>query len=172
MSSFRIRCAVSICEVIIIVVEELKHKLGLLKLKKKNIAVLVDGPNILRKEFNINLDELKKKLRKYGKVKVGKVFLDQYAPDKLIEAVTNQGFEPVITSTDVDVAMAAEAMELIYNPHIDVLALMTRDADFQPVLMKAKAHGKEAIVLGVEPGFSTALKNTADEVIIVGTAKE
>ena len=82
--------------------------------------------------------------------------------------MTNQGFEPVITSTDVDVAMAVEALELVYNPTIDVIALMTRDADFQPVLTKAKAKGKETIVIGINPGFSPALKNTADEVIMMG----
>jgi uncharacterized protein (TIGR00288 family) len=152
--------------VIVIVLEDLRQKLGLSR-KHKKLGVLVDGPNILRKEFHINLNEVKNKLGSHGTIKVGKVFLDQYAPDKLIEAVTNQGFEPVITSTDVDVAMAVEAMELVYNPAIDVIALMTRDADFQPVLMKAKARGKETVVVGVEPGFSTALKNTADEVIMV-----
>lgn len=151
-----------------IVLEEVKSRLGLSRSRKKHIAVLVDGPNVLRKEFKINLDEIKEKLKSKGVIKVGKVFLDQYAPDKLIEAVTNQGFEPIITSTDVDVSMAVEAMELIYNPTIDVIALMTRDADFQPVLVKAKSKGKETIVIGMEPGFSPALKNTADEVIIMG----
>ncbi len=153
---------------IVIVLEDLRQKLGLSR-KHKKLGILVDGPNILRKEFHINLTEVKGELTKHGTIKVAKVFLDQYAPDKLIEAVTNQGFEPVITSTDVDVAMAVEAMELVYNPAIDVIALMTRDADFQPVLMKAKARGKETVVVGVEPGFSTALKNTADEVIMVET---
>ena len=154
-----------------IVLDEVRSRLGLIRSKKKNIGVLVDGPNVLRKEFKIDLDEVRKKLEPVGTVKVGKVFLDQYAPDKLIEAVTNQGFEPVITSTDVDVMMAVEAMELVYNPAIDVIALMTRDADFQPVLMKAKARGKETVVLGIQPGFSTALKNTADKVIMMGVIK-
>ena len=157
---------------IAIVLEEVKSRLGLHRFTHKHIGVLVDGPNILRKEFNVNLFDMKKKLAPFGQVKIGKVFLDQYAPDKLIEAVTNQGFEPVITSTDVDVAMAVEAIELVYNPTIDIIALMTRDADFQPVLQKAKARGKETIVLGVEPGFSTALKNTADHVIMVGRIEE
>ena len=138
------------------------------KLTHKHIGLLVDGPNVLRKEFNVSLSDMKAKLEPYGQIKVGKVFLDQYAPDKLIEAVTNQGFESVITSTDVDVSMAVEAIELVYNPTIDTIALMTRDADFQPVLQKAKLKGKETIVLGVEPGFSAALKNTADIVIMVG----
>ncbi len=146
----------------------MRSKLGLHRITHKHIGVLVDGPNILRKEFNVNLFDMKNKLKPYGQVKVCKVFLDQYAPDKLIEAVTNQGFEPVITSTDVDVTMAVEAIDLVYNSSIDILALMTRDADFQPVLQKAKLKGKETIVLGVEPGFSTALRNTADKVIMIG----
>ena len=157
--------------VFIVSFDEVKHRLLGKPLKRKHIGVLVDGPNILRKEFDINLDDIKKKLKPHGVVKVSKVYLDQYAPDKLIEAVTNQGFVPVVTSTDVDVMMASEAMELIYNPTIDIIALMTRDADFQPVLMKAKARGKETIVLGVEPGFSTALKNTADYVIMMGVVE-
>ncbi len=146
--------------------DEVKYKLGLVK-RNKHIALLVDGPNLLRKEFKIDLDKVKKRLSKYGKIKVARVFLDQYASDKLIEAVTNQGFEPVITPTDVDVWLAVDAMEQVYNPSIDIIAIMSRDADYQPVLLKAKSKGKETIVLGVEPGFSAALKNTADVVIMV-----
>jgi uncharacterized protein (TIGR00288 family) len=58
-------------------------------------------------------------------------------------------------------------MELVYNPHIDTLALVTRDADFKPLLNKANEHGKETIIFGVEPGFSIALKNSADYVILM-----
>ncbi|MCC7552295.1 TIGR00288 family NYN domain-containing protein [Candidatus Micrarchaeota archaeon] len=143
------------------------EKIGHLLKKKndKNIALFIDGPNVIRKDMHLDLDALKKELKKYGKIKIGKVFLDQYASDKLIEAMINQGYQPVITSGDVDVTMACEAIEQIFNPHIDVIALMTRDTDFRPVLVKAKEHGKETIVIGGEPGFSIALKNTADTVI-------
>ena len=132
----------------------------------KNIALLVDGPNVIRKEINIDLAGVKRKLVKYGKIKVCKIYLDQYASDKLIEAMTNQGFEPVITTGDVDVTMAVEAMQQVYNPAIQIMALMTRDTDFRPVLVKAKELGKETIVVGAQPGFSSALKNTADIVIM------
>jgi len=60
-----------------------------------------------------------------------------------------------------------EAMELIYNPNIDIIALMTRDADFLPIINKAKENGKETIVIGAEPGFSAALQNSADRAIIL-----
>jgi len=131
----------------------------------KRISLLIDGPNMLRKEFAFDLSEIKKKVEQHGEVKIGDVFLNQYAPEKLIEAVVNQGFHPrIVTSDDIDAPMAVEAMEAIFNPHIDVIALMTRDADFQSVLLKAKKYGKETIVIGTEP-FASALRNTADTVI-------
>lgn len=131
----------------------------------KNIALMVDGPNVIRRELRLDLFRAKKALEKYGNVKVAKIFLDQYASDKLIEAVTNQGFEPVISTGDVDVTMAVESVCQVFNPNIHIIALMTRDIDFRPVLTKAKELGKETIVIGSEPGFSAALQHTADIVI-------
>ena len=69
----------------------------------KKVALLVDGPNMLRKEFGLNLDVVKEMIDEYGKIKVGKVFLNQYASDKLIEAIVNQGFSPIIVAGDIDV---------------------------------------------------------------------
>lgn len=133
----------------------------------KNIAMFVDGPNMLRREFNYDLSDIKKQLEGFGSVKIGRVYLDQYAPDKLIEAVANQGFEPtMITTADVDAPMAADAMEAVYNDNIDTIALMTRDSDFQRVLIKAKEKGKDTIVIGAE-SIAAALRNTADEVVII-----
>jgi uncharacterized protein (TIGR00288 family) len=135
------------------------------KKEEKSIACFVDGPNMLRKELGVDLDSVKKRLQKHGKLKVAKVFLDQYASDKLIEAVTNQGFEAQIVPSDVDVALAVDAMQSVFNEHVDTIAVVSRDSDFKPLLMRAKEKGKETIVVGTEPDFSTALKNTADVVI-------
>jgi uncharacterized protein (TIGR00288 family) len=132
----------------------------------KNIALFVDGPNVIRKDINIDLSEVKRKVEKYGNIKVCRVYLDQYASDKLIEAVTNQGYEPIITTGDVDVSMAVDAMQQVFNKNIQVIGLMTRDIDFRPVIIKAKELGKETILVGAEPGFSAALRNTADVVIV------
>jgi len=137
--------------------------------EEKNIALLVDGPNVIRKDVNVDLEGVKRKVEKYGRIKICKVFLDQYASDKLIEAVTNQGYEPVITTGDVDVTMAVYAVEQVFNPNIQIIALMTRDIDFRPVIVKAKEKGKETIVIGADPGFSVALKKTADIVIFADT---
>ena len=87
-----------------------------------NVAIFVDGPNMLRKEFMIDLGEVRRISRKFGIISIAKVFINQYAPEKLIEAVINEGFEcrmvlgqkaDMETSADVDVSLATEAMEAI-----------------------------------------------------------
>ena len=136
--------------------------------KKKNLAVFIDGPNILRKELNIDLKDVKDVLGNFGEIKIGKVFLNQYASNKLVEAVVNQGFESVITVGDIDVAMAADAVESLFNPSINAIAFVTRDSDFLPAVVKAKRYGKDTIVILAEEASATALKNTADHVIFLG----
>jgi len=137
----------------------------------KNIGLLVDGPNMLRKEFNLDLESVKEMMDEHGKMRVGKVLLNQYASDKLIEAIVNQGFTPIVVAGDTDVHLAMEAMELIYNPNIDVIALMTRNADFLPLINKTKENGKETIVIGAEPGFSVALQNSTDSSITITSSE-
>jgi len=142
----------------------LKRKSG-----DKNVGLLIDGPNMLRNEFHLDLEIIKDIVHETGKLKVAKVLMNQYASDKLIEAVVNQGFSPIIVAGDVDVQLAVEAFEMIYNPNIDVVALMTRNADFLPLINIAKENGKETLVIGAEPGFSIALKNSADSAIVLNT---
>jgi len=135
--------------------------------KKNHIALFVDGPNVIRKDVNINLNEVKKELEKYGEIRIAKMYLDQYASDKLIEAMVNQGYDIVITTGDVDVTMAIEAITYVFDKNIDIIALLTRDTDYRPVLVKAREFGKKTIVIGNEPGFSIALRNSADISIVL-----
>ncbi|MFA4907912.1 MAG: TIGR00288 family NYN domain-containing protein, partial [archaeon] len=137
------------------------------KREQKSVAVFVDGPNILRKELDIDLEEIKRVVTGFGTIKIGKVFLNQYASNKLVEAVVNQGFESIITVGDTDVAMAVEATECIFNPNIDVIVFVTRDSDFLPALIKAKRYGKDTVVCLAEEASAAALKNTADHVVVL-----
>jgi uncharacterized protein (TIGR00288 family) len=135
--------------------------------RQKRIALLVDGPNIIRKAFNIDLNAVRREVSKYGSVRVAKVYLNQYAGEKLIEAMKNQGFDTTITTGDVDVTMAIEGMEYLVNNNIDSIALITRDTDYLPLLVKAREKGKRTIIVATDVAFSAALKNTADIVIII-----
>ncbi|MBU3896462.1 MAG: NYN domain-containing protein [Nanoarchaeota archaeon] len=137
-------------------------------INKPNIAFFVDGPNLIRKEFNLNLRDLKHRVEKHGRIVIAKVFLNQFAPEKLIEAVANEGFETIIAlgdpeqKTDVDVPIAVHAMEALNNPEVDAIALATRDADFLALFQKIKEKGKVTILVSVSPGLATSLKHAAD----------
>lgn len=140
--------------------------------KTKNIALFVDGPNMIRKEFNIDLQELRKIAEKYGRIIYGKVYLNQYASEKLIEAIANQGFEPKVvlageTESDVDVSVAVEMVQASHDSRVDIIGLVSRDADFLPALQVAKKMGKYVLVIGAETGFSKALQHMADNVEIL-----
>lgn len=141
------------------------------KIEKPTVALFVDGPNMLRKEFMVDLRELRKRAEKYGRVIIARVFLNQFAPEKLIEAVINEGFETIMVlaqkeeeSSDVDVTLAVSVMEAILTKNVSVIAIASRDADFLPIVQKAKEYGKKVIVLGADPGFSVSIRNAADRV--------
>ena len=136
--------------------------------KKKRLAVFVDGPNMLRKEFSIDLQDIKKALLPIGTIKLGRVFLNQFASNKLVEACVNQGFETIVSVGDVDVAMAVDATEASFSQFVDTIVWVTRDSDFLPSVVKAKKLGKETIVVLVDEASAAALKNTADIVIVLG----
>ena len=155
------------------VLEGMKTSFGRIRKRfkeKPNVAFFIDGPNMIRREFNIDLNDLKKRVEKYGRIIIGKVFLNQFASEKLIEAVANEGFESVIAlgdpelKTDVDVAIAVHAMEAVNNPGIEIIALATRDADFLPLIQKIKEKGKIALLVTVEPGLAVSLRHAADHV--------
>lgn len=145
---------------------------GQSKRSVKSIALFVDGPNIIRKEFSIDLDDMRKAVQKYGRIVTGKVFLNQHAPEKLVEAVANQGFEPAIMlagekEADVDVSVAVAAVQAGYDKGIDIVAIASRDADYLPAVQAVKKLGKEVLIIAVEPGFSKALQKAADYVEIL-----
>lgn len=138
---------------------------SMVKKDQKNVALFVDGPNLLRKEFNIDLGRLVKQVERMGKISIAKVFLNQFAPQKLIEAVSAEGMESIITPVDCDVALATEMMDAVYNPTIDIICVVTRDGDFQPPIMKAKRQGKETVAFGVRKNLSESLINSVDKFI-------
>ena len=133
--------------------------------KRSQIGLIINGPNILLRRFDISLEEILHVLKDIGRIVIGKVVLNHEVSSKLVETVINNGLEPVIVNGRVDVAVAIESMKVIYNPLIDILALGVRDAHFMPLLFEAKRVGKEVIVVAPADKVSNALQNTADRII-------
>jgi uncharacterized protein (TIGR00288 family) len=131
------------------------------------VALLIDGPNVLRREFDVRLDELKRAIQDLGRVGVAKVYLNERASDKLLEAIANSGFTPCVTTADVHLVMAIDAMDLILGDTTRMLAIFSRHARAAPILRHARECGLETLAIGFEPGFSIAVQNAADRVLRV-----
>ncbi len=137
---------------------------------EKKLAVLVDGPNFLRKtnDKQIKLEDIDNKILDFGKATIKKVVLNEFASQKLIKAITNSGYEPIVSVHDIHISLAIEAMNVIQKEkQIDMVILASRHARVNPILIKLKEKGIETAVVGFEPGFSVALKKSADYTLLI-----
>jgi uncharacterized protein (TIGR00288 family) len=130
------------------------------------VGLFVDGPNVLREEFDVDLDEVRAVAAGEGRVAMARLYLDEHAPPTLVQAAEARGFEVVTTSGDVDVRLAVDATVAAAEEAIDVLVVMSRDTDFKPVLERAAARGVGTVA--VAPGAygrSDALRNAAQRAV-------
>lgn len=126
------------------------------------VGIFVDGPNVFRAEFDVDLDELRELAREEGTVALARVYVDENASGGLIQAAEARGFEVVTTSGDVDVKLAVDAVEAAVADRIDTVVVVSRDTDFKPVLESAAKRGLRTVA--VAPGThgrSDALRNAA-----------
>ncbi|MBX0305110.1 NYN domain-containing protein [Haloarcula salinisoli] len=128
------------------------------------VGLYVDGPNVLRSEFDVDLDEVRKIGESYGPLAVTRLYLDENASPGLIQAGEARGFEVITTSGDVDVRLAVDATEAVASDRIDVLVVASRDTDFKPALEVAARNGVRTVALAPgEHGKSDALQNAAQD---------
>jgi uncharacterized protein (TIGR00288 family) len=136
--------------------------LGRLGDSSPRVGLFVDGPNVFREEFDVDLDDLRDLASEEGQRAMTRLYLDEHATPKLIQAAEARGFAVVTTSGDVDVRLAVDATAAAVDGGIDVLVVVSRDTDFKPVLERAAQVGVETVA--VAPGSygrSDALKNSA-----------
>jgi len=132
------------------------------------VALFVDGPNVLREEFDVDLDDVRAVADEQGRLTATRLYLDEHATPGLIQAAEARGYEVTVTSGDVDVKLAVDATEFALGDGVDVLAIASRDTDFKPVLEKAARNGVRTVALAPgEYGRSDALRNAAHEAYVV-----
>ena len=128
------------------------------------IGVFVDGPNVFRDEFDVDLDDVRALVEADARIVVARTYLDEHATPGLIQAAEARGFEIVVTSGGVDVKLAGDATECVADGAIDRLAIVSRDTDFKPVLETANERGVRTLAIAPgEFGRSDALGNAAQE---------
>ena len=127
------------------------------------VALFVDGPNVLREEFDVDLDDVRRAAEAEGPLVTTRLYLDEHATPGLIQAAEARGFEVVITSGDVDVKLAVDAARFAAEDRMSVLAIASRDTDFKPVVETANGYGIRTLAIAPgEFGRSDALRNAAN----------
>ena len=127
------------------------------------VALFVDGPNVLREEFDVDLDDVRLAAEAEGPLVATRLYLDEHATPGLIQAAEARGFEVVITSGDVDVRLAVDAARFAAEGRMDTLAIASRDTDFKPVVETANGYGIRTLAIAPgEFGRSDALRNAAN----------
>ncbi len=132
--------------------------------RKKKVAVLVDGPNLLRKEFYLDLNVVRKEAKTLGDVDVMRVYFDRYATPEIKRVTKSLGYSAVNVEGSVKVALSIDGVELSKRDDIKVVVIATRNTSYLPLIHSIKLNGKEAWVFGSEPGFSVALQRAANGV--------
>jgi len=130
------------------------------------VGLFVDGPNVFRSEFDVDLDDVRAAGQEYGLLAITRLYLDENASSGLLQAAEARGFEVVTTSGDVDVKLGVDATAAAVEDDIDILAIVSRDTDFKPVLEAAAERGLGTVAIAPgEHGRSDALRNTAQDAI-------
>ncbi|MDZ7702233.1 MAG: NYN domain-containing protein [Halobacteriales archaeon] len=135
----------------------------------QRVALLVDGPNVFRSEFDVDLADLRAVAEERGRVTVARCYFDVNATPGLLQAAEAHGFEVAVTSGDVDVSLAVDATELAAEGAVDVLVIASRDMDFKPALEAANRRGVRTVAVAPSAyGRSEALSAVADEALTLG----
>jgi len=128
--------------------------------------MFVDGPNVLREEFDVDLEDVREAASAEGPLAITRLYLDEHASPGLIQAAEAHGFEVRTTSGDVDVKLAVDATDAVAGGRLDVLVIVSRDTDFKPVLEVAANSGVRTVAIAPgEYGRSDALRKAAHDAV-------
>jgi uncharacterized protein (TIGR00288 family) len=129
----------------------------------QGVALFVDGPNVFREEFDVDLNHLRQVAADAGPLIAARLYLDEHAPPGLIQAAEARGFQVVTTSGDVDVRLAVDLARFAAEGRAATIAVASRDTDFKPAVEAANEYG--LATMAIAPGSygrSDALRNAVD----------
>ena len=147
--------------------------MGLLGGTDERVGLFVDGPNVFREEFDVDLDRVRELAGEEGNLAIARLYVDEHATPNLLRAAEARGFEVVTTSGDVDVRLAVDATAAAVAERIDTLAVVSRDTDFKPVLERAARRGVHTVAIAPGSyGRSDALRNAAQRAVTLEGSEE
>lgn len=130
------------------------------------IALLIDSENVQRKYIKSVMNEI----AKYGKIVIARFYGDVYrlskdwhqtAQDFAIKPVHQ--YNVANSKNAADMAMALDALEMMYQEKVNTFFLVTSDSDFTPLAMKLKEGGMHVVGVGNEKKVTSAFRSVCNE---------
>jgi uncharacterized protein (TIGR00288 family) len=142
-------------------------------LESRNIALLIDSDNARPMAIKGILDTLASYgtiyiRRAYGNWKQGSGWEEKLHPYAILPI---QQFPYTKGKNATDLAMAVDAMELLFVEKVDGFALVTSDCDFTPLAMKIRSKGRAVYGFGEEK-TPEAFRNACSEFFLTETFVE
>ncbi|MGQ4914535.1 MAG: NYN domain-containing protein [Candidatus Asgardarchaeia archaeon] len=129
--------------------------------RKRGVVFFVDGKTADVQKIMDKITYIKEILEEIGGILSIKFFLEGSVSDTMITRITESGCLPVIVPGDVDIYLALEATEQIFNNKVTTVALATTNTDLLLVLIRTREEGKKTVLIknGDE---TTPLENVVD----------
>ena len=131
-----------------------------------NIAIFIDGENISSKEYKAIIEDI----RKYGRVSISNIYLDWTENKSWMDISKNFGITPIQCNkikgkNSIDLKIAVDIMETIYEKNIDLFCILTTDSDFCHIVQKLKSKNKYVYIYGPKINTNQSLLSICDKFI-------
>lgn len=138
-----------------------------------NIGIFIDGENISSKEYKYILEDI----RKYGRISISNIYLDWTENQSWIDISKNFGIQPIQShkirgKNSIDLKIAVDIMETIYEKNIDLFCILTTDSDFCHIVQKLKSKNKFVYIYGPKINMNQSLLSICDKFIDIQNLKK
>ncbi|MBI2848113.1 MAG: NYN domain-containing protein [Chloroflexi bacterium] len=134
-------------------------------LNNHQIAVLIDCENTGLDSMQWLFDQLSE----MGRVILKKAYADWSVEGRKRDQLFELGIEPIQLfhsesgKNSADIRLAIDAIELMYQEHVDTFVIVSSDSDFVPLVSKLRATGKTVIGAGRKATVSRTLVMSCDK---------
>lgn len=131
-----------------------------------NIAIFIDGENISSKEYKSCIEDI----RKYGRISISNIYVDWTENKSWLDISKKFGITPIQCNkikgkNSVDLKIAVDIMETIYEKNIDLFCMLTTDSDFCHIVQKLKSKNKIVYIYGPKINMNQSLLSICDKFI-------
>lgn len=138
-----------------------------------NIGIFIDGENISSKEYKYIIEDI----RKYGRISISNIYLDWTENHSWMHISKNFGLTPIQANkingkNSIDLKIAVDIMETIYEKNIDLFCILTTDSDFCHIVQKLKSKNKFVYIYGPKINMNHSLISICDKVIDIQILKK